>query len=130
MLCNSAKRIYDSIELIKIFLESERNLYLDIEMIMHVICIAAASMSVESVIESMVSIYENRNNKFRPISEERAVLEMNIAINGPELAHADGIIQASMAEYWKNSGKQKSETRLAFCSQVAKHKRFFFLESH
>jgi hypothetical protein len=59
----------------------------------------------------MVSIYENRNNKFRPISEERAVLEMNIAINCPELAHADGIIQASMAEYWKNSGKRKSETR-------------------
>ena len=100
-----------SIELIKIFLESERKLYLDIEMIMHVICVADERMSVKSVIESMVSIYENRNNKFQPISEERAVLEMNIAINCPELAHADGIIQASMAEYWKNSGKWKSETR-------------------
>ena len=59
----------------------------------------------------MVSIYENRNNKFRPISEERAVLEMNIAINGPELTHADGIIQASMTEYWKNSGRRKGETK-------------------
>ncbi|CAB3980645.1 LIGHT-DEPENDENT SHORT HYPOCOTYLS 6 [Paramuricea clavata] len=80
-----------SIKLIKVFLETERKLY--VEMVMHVICVAAASMSVESVIESMVSIYENRNNKFRPISEERAVLEMNIAINGPELPHADSIIQ-------------------------------------
>ena len=97
-----------SIELIKVFLETERKLYVNIEMVMHVICVAAASMSVESVIESMVSIYENRNNKFRPISEERAVLEMN-AINGPELTHADGIIQASMTEYWKNSGRRKGD---------------------
>ena len=98
-----------SIELIKVFLETERKLYVDIEMVMHVICVAAASMSVESVIESMVSIYENRNNKFRPISEERAVLEINIGINGPELTHADGIIQASMTEYWKNSGRRKGD---------------------
>ena len=97
-----------SIKLIKVFLETERKLYVDIEMVMHVICVAAASMSAESVIESMVSIYENRNNNFRPISEERAVLEMNIAINGPELPHADSIIQESMTEYWKNSGKRKT----------------------
>jgi hypothetical protein len=32
---------------------------------------------------------------------------MNIAINGPELPHADSIIQESMTEYWKNSGKRK-----------------------
>jgi hypothetical protein len=48
---------------------------------MHVICVAAARMRVESVRELIISIYENRNNKFRPISEERVVLEMNIAIN-------------------------------------------------
>ena len=40
-----------SIELIKVFLATERKLYVDIEMVMHVICVAAASMSVESVIE-------------------------------------------------------------------------------
>ena len=60
------------------------------------------------MIESMVSIYENRNNKFRPISEERAVLEMNIA-NGPDLAHCASVIQLSMTDYWKNSGKSHSE---------------------
>ena len=63
-------------------------------MVMHVICVAAARMWVESVRELIISIYENRNNKFRPISEERAVLEMNIAIN--------------VAKYWNNSGKQKT----------------------
>ena len=75
-----------SIELTEVFLEGERRLYIDIEMVMHAICVAAASMSIESVIESMVSVYENRNNKFRPISEENAELEMIIAINGPDLA--------------------------------------------
>ena len=64
-------------------------------------------MFIESVIESMVSIYENRNNKFRPIAEQRAVLEMNIAMNGPKLTHADGIIQASdriLEKFWKMQG--------------------------
>ena len=34
-------------ELIKVFLESERRLYVDIEVVMHAICVAATSMSVE-----------------------------------------------------------------------------------
>ncbi len=104
-----SKKELCSIELIKVFLMSERKLYVDIEMVIHIICVAAASMSVESVIGSMVSIYENRNNKFRPILEERAVLEMNIAINGPDLAHCDSVIQLSMTEYWKNSGTSHME---------------------
>lgn len=96
-----------SIELIKVFLMNERKLYVDIEIAIHVICVTAASMSVESVIESMVSIYKNRNNKF-PISEEWAG-EMSIDINAPDLAHFDSLIQLSMTEYWRNSGKNHNE---------------------
>ena len=37
-----SKEDISSIELIKVFLETERKLYVDIEMVMHVICVAAA----------------------------------------------------------------------------------------
>ena len=80
-------------------------MFKEIEIIIHAICVAATSMSVESVIESMVSMYEVRNNKHRPISEERAELEMMIAVNGPNIEHADSVIDKSMRQYWKESGE-------------------------
>ena len=66
------------------------------------LCVAAVTISLESIIESFVSVYENRNNKKRNITEERAHHEMSIAINGPELANADNVIKASMSSYWRN----------------------------
>ena len=64
-------------------------LYLNIETIIHIFCSAATTMSVESVVESWVSIYESHNNKHRPISNERAEREVCLAVNGPLLQHAD-----------------------------------------
>ena len=59
-------------------------------MIIHIIWIDAASMSVESVIKPLVSTYEGRNEKCRPLSEERE-LQMMISVNGPALEHADKV---------------------------------------
>ena len=64
-------------DLIKVCLNSKNKMFKDIEIIIHAVCVAAASRFAESVIESMVSIYEVRNNKLRPISEEQAqILKM------------------------------------------------------
>ena len=66
----------DSMGVLKMFLDSARGLYLGIEMVMHVLSVASISMSVESVVESHVSVYESRINKERNVSEDRGRREM------------------------------------------------------
>ena len=77
-------------------------------MIVYSICVVSVTMSVESTVESFVSVYENRYNKKRPITEEHAQHEMLVASNGPELAHCDSLVKASMANYWRNFEHQDS----------------------
>ena len=53
-------------------------------------------MSVESVVESWISVYEAHSNKHRPISNERAEMEVCVAVNGPKVQHADSLIRRSL----------------------------------
>jgi hypothetical protein len=53
------KDLPQSIEILKMFLDSSKRLYLGIEMVIHVLSVASVSMSVESVVESHVSVYES-----------------------------------------------------------------------
>lgn len=57
-------------------------------------------MSVESVVESLVSRYEHHFNSSRQPLEDNALNEMIIAENGPLLHHADIILEKSMDKYW------------------------------
>jgi hypothetical protein len=57
-------------------------------------------VSVESVVESIVSRYEKHFHHSRQPSEEHALDEMIIAENGPFLHEAEGIIESSMDKYW------------------------------
>ena len=66
-------------------------------------CDAATCMSVESVFESCVSVYEAHSNKHRPISNDRAEQEICLAVNGPLLQHADVVIRAALREMYKDS---------------------------
>ena len=69
---------------------------------MHVICVASVVMSVESVVESIVSMYENRQSKSRNLGEDRGNNEMMIAVNGPNIAHwtfTSGITKMGNAIY-------------------------------
>ena len=69
---------------------------------MHCILAAAVKVSVESVVESLVSRYTNHLTSVRQgTEEEHALGEMIIAENGPELQHADLVVEKSMNEYWK-----------------------------
>lgn len=52
------------------------------ELILHSICVASIILSVESVCESLTSVYEYHNNK-RHVIEETAYHEMILSTKGP-----------------------------------------------
>ena len=60
-------------------------------------------MSVESVVESWVSIYESHNNKHRPISNDRAEREVCLAMNGPLLQNTDPLIKKAIKDMFKDA---------------------------
>ena len=114
-----------SMEIFRIFLSTEQKLYLNVEMVIQVLCDAATSMSVESVVESWVSIYEAHSNKHRPNSNERAEKEICVAVNGPLLQHADPILKEALKLMQKtpetegagSSGETKTLRTMMFLSQ-------------
>ena len=90
-------------DIFKSFLSSDLKLYTDVELVVQVLCAAACSISVESVVESWVSIYESHTKKQRPISNDRAEMEVCVAVNGPLLQHADPILKEALTAMYKDS---------------------------
>ena len=90
-----------SIDVIKRFLSKNEKLYEGIEFIMHSISAACVAISVESIVESVVSIYETRQTKSRTLSDDRANYEMQVCYNGPNLAKADTMLEKAMDSYFK-----------------------------
>ena len=72
---------------------------------MQCISTAVVKISVESVVESLVSRYENHFDSGRQLNEDRALDEMEISENGPELVKADVVLTAAM-------NKQRSPPRI------------------
>ena len=77
--------------------------FVSCRLIVHCICAACLKVSVESVVESIVSRYEKHFSSSRQPSEEHALNEMVIAENGPLLHHADTILERAMDKYWKEN---------------------------
>ena len=73
--------------------------------------VASVKFSVESVVELLVSTYENHFDQSRTLGEDMACCEMEIAINGPNLAHCTEIIKDAMDRYWR---REKSKTSWHF----------------
>ena len=92
-----------TMDIFKNFLDSELKLYIDNELIVHILCLAATSISVESIVESWVSIYESHSNKHRPISNDRAEMEISVAVNGPLLQHADSLLKEALKNMYKDT---------------------------
>ena len=91
-----------SIEIIKTLLQQEA-IFSDVEFIIHCICTACIKISVESVVESLVSRHENHSDTSRQMSEDHTLEEMLIAENGPLLYHAaDPILRRATDKYLKN----------------------------
>ena len=94
----------DSKKLIKLLLGKE-GLCDGIELTLQSVVTAAVKISVESVVESLVSRYETHFDKKRQLNEEYALEEMEIAENGRELVHADKILVSAMGKYWQEMSK-------------------------
>ena len=75
-----------------------------VRVIVHVILAACVKVSVESVVESLVSRYEHHFTASRQLTEDNTLNEMIISENGPHLHEADGILERSMNNYWSANG--------------------------
>ena len=88
------KKTLSDMDLLEMFLEpSNHHLYRDIEAIISVMARAALLISVESVVESWISIMEHHASQRRTLGEMMLHEEMVIAINGPSLVHCDVVVQ-------------------------------------
>ena len=58
--------------------------------------------SCESVLESFVSRYENHFDYRRNTDEDASNEEFEIAVNGPNLAHCDTVVEEAMKLYWRS----------------------------
>lgn len=91
----------DSKHIIKQFLSTKEELFHRIEIIVHVITVAAIKVSTESVLESNVSVFERHFHKGRPMKEETMEREMQVAMNGTNLVESDGLLKHSVDRYWR-----------------------------
>ena len=102
--------IITSMKLLEMLLSSTTKHYLGCELIMHALCVAACSMSVESIIESFVSVHEIRMHSKRHVDEVRGVNELMIGLNGPTIGKCNPIVNAAMDAYW-NKHHSSTDTR-------------------
>ena len=63
---------------------------------MYLVSISTVKVSVESVVESLVSRYENHFISSRQISVDHSLEEINITENGPLLYHADLLLKRAV----------------------------------
>ena len=82
-------------DMIKLFMKNEE-LHNGIELVMQATAVAAVKMSVESIAESFISIYNLHNNKLRPIEESTAEAEMMIHMSGPEIGEAEDVLKSAL----------------------------------
>ena len=92
---NDSELVLNSKNIIMCLLNSETKLYTGIEKVMYVITTAAVLNGIESIIESHISIFNDRVSG-RDITEERAVNEVMIKINGPDLAENEKLLKRSV----------------------------------
>ena len=91
--------------IIQDFVKTDLKLFDGCEIAMQGILCASVKVSVESVVESLVSRYESHFGKDRNMKEENARDEMIIAENGTSLFRANAVLLAAMNQYWKTTSK-------------------------
>ena len=65
----------------------------------------SVKLSVESVVESLVSRYVTHFHKNRGLNEKNAMDEMEISENGPSEFRAEKLLVVAMDKYWKKETK-------------------------
>ena len=90
------KKHLSDMEMLEMFLDpSNHHLYKDIEASISVMARGALLISVESVVESWISIMEHHASQRRTLGEMMLHEEMVIAINGPILVHCDVVVHVT-----------------------------------
>ena len=59
--------------------------------------VGAIKTSVESIAESVISVYNKHNSDIRKIREELANDDIFAALNGPEIGNCDEILRKGLA---------------------------------
>ena len=90
-----------SMEVLRMLLATQTELFKGCEAVIDILIQAALSISVESIVESWISVIEHHSSKSRPLGEDSLDAEMMIALNGPSIVHSSGIVKESMSTYWK-----------------------------
>lgn len=93
----------DPKDLIMKFLETKNKLYIGIEMIMQAICVSSVKHSLESILESFISIWECHFDSRRNLNEDSCLEEFSIAVNGPCLSKCDLVLEEAMHSYWRET---------------------------
>ena len=71
-------------------------------MVMQAISVCCVKVSCESVLESLVTIFENHFDARRNMHETSTSEECMIAVNGPNLANSDAVVKEAMTSYWRS----------------------------
>ena len=88
-----------SMDILKDFINSELKLYEGIEITIQRMLRASVKVTVESVVESLVSRDEKYFDKERNLHEDNAMDEIKISENGPTIFKADNILKTAMNKY-------------------------------
>ena len=99
-----------SIQLLGVLVSTGSELYKGCEAVIDILIQATLSISVESVVESWISVLEHHSSKSRNLGLGAIDAEMIVAINGPAVAHCQGIVKETMATYWMLEAKMSIYT--------------------
>ena len=89
-----------SIEIVVMMMNTEQKRWRGCEAAMDIVCQAATMKTVESVVESWVSVLEHHSSKSRSLKAETIQREMMISENGPQVQHSQTVVEESMKLYW------------------------------
>ena len=87
--------VLSSKDIIARLLNSDNKLYVGIEKIMYVVTTGAVLTGIESIIESHISVFNDRFKK-KTIDDERASNELMIKLNGPELSQCGKLLKRAV----------------------------------
>ena len=118
---STLERDLESMEIFRLLFDPKAELYKGIEGILSVVARAMVSMSVESVAEGWISILESHKSKERNRLENTSLeAVMTIAVNGPEAAKCNAIVEEARKIYWSKAtrGEERDGHFIRRCSRV------------
>ena len=90
-------------DIFKKFFDPSSNLSTNIEGVLSIVARAAVAKTVESVVESWISVLERHSSKARNLEHDRIEDEMMTTLNGPEVVHCKSLVKEAMSKYWQKS---------------------------